>query len=235
MSRRGVVEMSAFVCQVACRLGVRWVAGLFAVWLLALAPSARASEIVIYGFEGTLEGWAIPDWAKASTDYVARECVVSQEHKDQGQSALEIRTDFPGERWTGAYVEREVETTDWMEFSRLSVDVYVPEAAPAGLEGKIILTVGDQWQWTEMNRTVSLRPGAWTIISVKLTPGSLDWKFFPDDGFRKSVRKVGVRVESNKGPVYRGSVFIDNMRLADGEKKLTAATSATPTTSSPAP
>lgn len=180
-----------------------------------LAASASAAEIVIYGFEGSPEGWQIPDWAKSSADYVGEELSISNAHQGQGQYALEVRLEFPGGRWAGAYVEREAEVTDWTPFGQLSADLYLPPEAPAGLAGQIILTVGESWQWTEMNRTVPLAPGQWTTIAVNLKPGSFDWKFFPDDGFRRSVRKIGIRVESNNGPTYRGSVFIDNVRLAE--------------------
>jgi len=182
---------------------------------LAVSPALFAEEIVIYGFEGTLQGWAIPDWARSSADYVGQECLVSQEHAQEGRSALALRTEFPGGRWTGAYIEREVEVADWTPFARLSVDVYLPAEAPAGLSGRIILTVGEDWQWTEMNRPMPLEPGAWTALSVDLAPGSLDWKFFPDGEFRRNVRKLGLRIESDKAPAYRGSVFVDNVRLAE--------------------
>lgn len=191
-----------------------WIAVVIGAHLCAAAVLS-AQEIVIYGFENSVEGWAIPEWAKSSADYVAEECHISGAHVVEGQRALELRTVFPGERWTGAYIERDVEVTDWSLFSRLLVDVYLPDSAPNGLEGKIILTVGDQWRWTEMNRSIPLRPGAWTTIAVILTPGSMDWKFFPDETFRANIRKVGIRVESNDGPVYRGSVFFDNVRLAE--------------------
>lgn len=174
-----------------------------------------AAEIVIYSFEGTLEGWGIPDWAKASADYVAQEMAVSEAHAQEGRLALELKTAFPGGRWTGAYVEREVEVTDWSPFGELAVDIYVPSEAPAGLRGKIILTVGDEWEWTEMNHAVLLPPGQWTTVDVGLRPGSMDWKFFPDEEFRKSVRKIGVRIESDKEPVYQGSVYVDRVRLSE--------------------
>lgn len=182
---------------------------------LGLAPALLAAEIVIYGFEGSLDGWAIPEWAQVSADYVGEECLVSQAHAREGQKALELRTAFPGDRWAGAYVERQVETADWSPFGRLTVDVYLPEGAPTGLGAKVILTIGDQWQWTEMNRVIPLQPGSWTTIAVNLKPGSMDWKFFPDEAFRKDIRKVGVRIESDKDPLYHGSVFLDNVRLAE--------------------
>ncbi len=193
---------------------LRWIAVVISAHLCA-GGTAAAQEIVIYGFENTVEGWTIPEWAKSSADYVGQECLISEAHAAEGRHALELRTVFPGERWAGAYIEREVEVTDWSVFSRLLADIYLPESAPGGLEAKIILTVGDQWRWTEMNRSIPLRPGAWTTIAVTLTPGSMDWKFFPDETFRTNIRKIGIRVESNDGPVYRGSVFIDNVRLAE--------------------
>ncbi len=200
---------------------VPW-AGCVGGWLIGLLvgaltlPSAFAStEIVIYGFEGSLEGWAIPDWAKASSDYVGEACRVSQTVADEGQQALELLTAFPGERWTGVYVERQVEVTDWSPFSRLKLDLYLPAEAPSGLGARVILTVGEQWVWTEMNRTIPLVPGQWTTVTVNLKPGSLDWKFFPDERFRQDVRKLGIRIESNRDPAYRGSVFLDNVRLAE--------------------
>jgi hypothetical protein len=179
------------------------------------AVAVLAAEIVIYGFEAGAEGWVIPDWAKQSKDYVVEKLDVAKGRAAQGEGALELTASFPGGRWTGAYVEREVETIDWTPFGQLSVDVLVPEDAPQGLKGQIILTVGDTWQWTEMNRSVALLPGQWTTIAVNLKPGSMDWKFFPDDAFRRSVRKIGVRVESNEEPVYAGSLLIDNIRLAE--------------------
>jgi hypothetical protein len=178
------------------------------------AAASTPLELVIFGFEGTLEGWGIPDWA-ASPDYVATTCRVSQAHVRQDQWALELAADFPGGRWTAAYVEHEVQVRDWSLFGRLSVDVYLPGNAPQGLRGKLILTVGEQWQWTEQNRTVSLTPGEWTTVTVNLLPGSMDWRFFPGEAFRTDIRKLGVRIESDKGPAYRGAVFIDNIRLTE--------------------
>ena len=177
--------------------------------------AATPVEVVIYSFEGGPQGWAIPDWARSSKDYVARECVVSEAFAGQGKDALDIQTDFPGKVWAGAYVERQVETTDWTPFGVLSADLYVPEHSPRGLRGRIILTVGNTWEWTEMNHGVKLEPGRWTTVSANLKPGSLDWKFFPTDQFRANVRKIGIRIESDKDPAYRGSIFLDNIRLSE--------------------
>ena len=182
---------------------------------LGVTMMAQAAEIVIYGFEEGLDGWAIPQWAQVSEDYVGKDVTSSSEQAKEGHASMTLKTDFPGGKWTGAYVERQVEVTDWTPFGSLSVDIFVPADAPTGLQGKVILTVGDQWKWTEMNRAIPLTPGAWTTITVNLKPGSMDWSFFPDEHFRASVRKIGVRVESNDKPVYSGPIYIDNIRLAE--------------------
>jgi len=189
---------------------------LAALGWLGVASNLQATEIVIYGFEGSLEGWGIPDWAKSSSDYVAKDVVSSPDVANEGQHALKFWAAFPGNRWTGAYVERLLEVNDWTTFGRLSVSVYLPPGAPEGLQGRIILTVGDEWKWTEMNRTIALIPGAWTTLTVNLKPGSMDWKFFPDEQFRGRVDKIGLRIESDTaGPAYHGPIFVDNVQLTE--------------------
>lgn len=193
----------------------RYHIGLALIAALAAMPSLQASEIVIYSFEGSLEGWVVPEWARGSADYVVKEMTVSTDYAEDGHSSLKFWAEFPGDRWTGAYAERLVDVKDWTPFGRLLVGVYLPAGAPSGLRGKIILTVGDTWTWTEMNKTVALTPGAWTTIAVNLKPGSMDWKFFPDEAFRKSVDTIGVRIEAEQGTSYSGSVFLDHIRLAE--------------------
>ncbi len=178
-------------------------------------PSPAPAQIVIYGFEDNLEGWVIPDWAKSSPDYVAKSLAISQEHIEEGKCSLELQANFPGGQWAGAYVEREVETTDWTPFGSVSVSLFLPSDAPSGLHGRIILAIGGQWQWTEMNHSVPLTPGGWVTLTANLKPGSMDWKFFPDDAFRQDVRKIGVRIESDRGPSYSGPIFLDNVRLIE--------------------
>ncbi len=177
--------------------------------------TAFAEEIVIYGFENGLEDWAVPDWAKVKEDCVAENVAVSEHQANEGKRSMEVVCNFPGGKWTGAYVETMIYVQDWSAFSTISADVYVPENTPRGLGARIILTVGDEWKWTEMNRTVPLIPGKWTTIKANLKSGSMDWKFFPDEKFRTDVRKLGIRVESNKGPVYAGPINIDNIKLTE--------------------
>ena len=183
--------------------------------LLGGSPAWPAAELVVYGFEGSLEGWGVPEWAATSPDYVARQLVASRGYASEGQYALELLAAFPGGRWAGAYVEREAEVTDWTPFGRLSVDVYLPAGAPDGLRARLILTVGTDWRWTEMRRAVPLTPGTWTTLTAHLVPGDRDWKVSSDDRFRADVRKLGIRIESDGAAPYRGSVFIDGVRVAD--------------------
>lgn len=180
---------------------------------MVLAAEVPAAEIVIYGFERPGHGWVIPEWAYSAPDHVAEALVVSRERASEGQQALEVRVLFPADRWTCAYAERTVEATDWTPFGRLAVEVYLPPTAPGGLQARLILTVGEQWKWVEMAKTVPLAPGRWTTVTADLTSDSRDWTVAPDAYVRSDVRKLGIRIESSGGAAYRGSVFLDRVRL----------------------
>ena len=183
----------------------------------ALAPAAMAQgqTLIMFDFEGTTDEWSIPDWATANTqDYVGASATNSPDYASHGEQSLQVLANFPGGgRWTGAYVERVMYVTDWTQFGQIAADLYLPYNAPKGLKARVILGTGEQWTWTEMNRALPLEPDRWTTITANLKPGSLDWKFFPDDLFRKDVRKVGIRIESDHEPAYQGPVFIDQIRL----------------------
>lgn len=191
----------------------RLVIGMTALASVALAAHAQTTELVIYDFENGLDEWSIPDWAQTSADYVGKSLTASVDFVANGKGSLQLLAEFPGGKWTGAYIERQMYVTDWTPYGSLSVDVYLPYNAPKGLQGRLILTVGEKWEWTEMNRPIELKPEQWTTITANLKPGSQDWKFFPSDSFRKDIRKIGLRIESDKQPAYTGSVFIDYMRL----------------------
>ena len=60
---------------------------------------------VLFDFENGLQGWEIPDWAYEKPDHVQKEINASDKFATQGVQSLEIDTEFPGGRWTGAIVE----------------------------------------------------------------------------------------------------------------------------------
>ena len=178
------------------------------------ADIIRSRGDLIFGFETTLEGWEIPDWALEKDDHVAKSATLSREHASEGQYSLKLVADFPGGgAWTAALIEV-MEYFDWSPYSVISVDVYIPEGASNKLKGEIIFTVGEDWTWTEMSRTTKLKTGEWTTIKANMKPGSKTWRRYkPDDEFRADVRKVAIRIASDKFPVYNGPIYIDNIRL----------------------
>ncbi len=184
---------------------------LFAVLLLTSSGVCNAAT-VLFGFEKDTQGWGIPDWALEKEDHVAKEAALSSDWASEGKKSLAVSAEFLDKKWSGAYVEDE-EYFDWSTYGTLSVDIYLPKDAPVGLKCKIILTVGEEWKWTEMSRTMPLTPGQVTTITTDLKPGSKDWKnTVVDDSFRKDVRKVGVRIENNR-TAWKGKIYIDNIRL----------------------
>ncbi|MFA5164531.1 MAG: hypothetical protein WC481_03065 [Candidatus Omnitrophota bacterium] len=191
----------------------RLAAVILAVSLLAISGfSHAAARAVLYGFEDDTGGWRVPDWALEKEDHVARDVSISPDWASEGKKSMKVVSEYLGGKWSGAYVEIE-DYYDWSAYSKLSVDIYIPKDAPAGLKGKIILTTGEEWKWTEMSKTVPLTPGQVTTITASLAPGSKDWKnTLVDDNFRKDVRKFGVRVENNKSE-WKGMYYVDNIRL----------------------
>ena len=172
-----------------------------------------AEEKVIFGFEKDAQGWEIPEWALEQEDYVAKTIEVSKDFAKEGKGSLKVVSAFPGKTWTASLVE-DFEYFDWTPYKAVSVDIYIPKEASVGLKAKIIVTVGEGWKFTEMARSAALIPGEWVTITANLMPESEDWKkTVVDDNFRKDVRKIAIRVESNKKPEYNGPIYIDNVRL----------------------
>ena len=183
---------------------------------LLSANDSAAREITLYTFEKDPQGWEIPDWALAKKDHVAKQLSISEFHASEGKYALELDVAFSGlPSWEGAYVERVIEVTDWSPFGFVSVDIFLPNDAPRGLRAKIILTVSDKWIWTEMNRSIPLTPGEWTVIKADFTPESMAWRRFIDESFRADIKKMGIRIESNGKVDYKGPIYIDNVKLTD--------------------
>lgn len=179
----------------------------------AVPNAGLPAELELFGFEDGLQEWTIPAWEATSPDYAGRRLEISREMMAHGAAALQLFVNFAGERWMGAYVEREMYVTDWRPYRILAVDVYLPPEAPEGLKARIILTMGDQWRWTEQNRALPLEPGLWTTVRANLMPDSVDWTFFPDDAFRRDIRKIGIRIEAERGTIYEGPVHLDDVRL----------------------
>lgn len=189
------------------------VAVIAVAFLAMFSAVAQAEDKVVFGFEKDAQGWEIPEWALEQEDHVAKTVEQSKDFSDEGAGSLKVMAGFPGKMWTAALVEN-FEYFDWTPYKEISCDIYIPKEAPAGLKAKIILTVGENWKFTEMARSVPLVPGQWVTVSANLLPGSEDWKkTVVDDNFRKDVRKVAIRVESNKKPEYKGPFYIDNVRL----------------------
>ncbi len=182
---------------------------------IVIAPvNAFSADKVLFSFEEDTEGWEIPDWCYEQDDYVGEGLDVSSTVAKDGNKSLVLTVNFPGQRWYGALAEV-MEYFDWTPYSTVSCDIYLPADAPNGLRAKIVLTVGENWRWTEMSRSYRLKPGEWTHISANLKPGSTDWKRTkPDDEFRADVRKLAIRIESNK-PAYSGPIYIDNIVLSE--------------------
>ncbi len=179
-----------------------------------ISTKAWSEEKVLFGFEKDAQGWEVPEWALEQQDYVAKTVEVSKDVAKEGKQSLKITSAFPGKTWTAALVE-DFEYFDWTPYKAISADVYIPKEAPIGLKSKIILTVGESWKFIEMARSIALVPGEWVTISANLLPGSEDWKkVVVDENFRKDVRKIAIRVESNKKPEYKGPIYIDNIKLA---------------------
>lgn len=176
---------------------------------------AVGAEKVIFGFEEKVPSWEIPDVFLEKDDHVAESVAISTKFAKEGQSSLEIMANFPGAKWTAAYVEVE-QFFDWTLYKTLSADIYLPKEAPFGLQARFILTIvkNGTWTWTEMTRMVKLVPGEWTTITADLGPGSTDWrKTEVTDEFRADVGKLGIRIESNMRPTYSGPIYIDNVRV----------------------
>jgi hypothetical protein len=187
----------------------------FAQEKVTTTTQKAGEEKVIFSFEEKEPTWEIPFWCFEKEDHVGESIAISTKYAKEGKSSLELMTNFPGQKWTAAYVEIQ-EYFDWAPYKGIAVDLYLPKEAPMGLQAKIILTVSEDWAWTEMSRMVKLIPGEWTTITASIIPGSTDWRRTQvSEEWRSDVRKLGIRIESNMRPVYDGPIYIDNIRLLE--------------------
>ena len=170
-------------------------------------------ERVLFSFEKDVSGWEVPDWALDKDDHVAKTLEISTDFASEGEKSLKVNCDFPGGIWSAAVIEHE-QYMDFSPYREITVDIYIPKDTPLGLRAKIILTVGEDWKFTEMTRAIPLIPGEWVAIKASIDLGSYDWKrTVVTEEFRQDIRKMVVRIESNRRPVYNGPVYIDNIKL----------------------
>lgn len=175
--------------------------------------SAEGMERVLFGFEKGTEGWEIPEWASKEKIDAAKSVKCSRDIAKSGQRSLRVNVSFPAAAYAAALVE-EFEYCNWTPYRELLCDVYLPKRAPQGLKAIMVLTVGDHWKRVEMSHYVDLVPGKWVTMSADILPGSKDWKTLSiKESFRKDVRKMAVKVVSDKEGQYAGPVYIDDVRL----------------------
>jgi hypothetical protein len=198
---------------------------LFFAVLIPLESGAEDLEPIRYGFEGSTDGWRVPDWALYQGDHVAESLEVSTEEASEGESSAAIMCEFSGKSWQAALVEVQ-KPFDLTGYDTISVDIYLPRRAPRNLmQGRIILTAGEGWYFTEMKDAVYLAPGRWTTISARLEstrPESSDWKGRNEKRLYRNIdeiMKIAVRIEYDIAPPtrlgreYKGPIYLDNVTI----------------------
>ncbi|MFQ5953314.1 MAG: hypothetical protein ACE5JK_07965, partial [Candidatus Omnitrophota bacterium] len=176
-----------------------------------------------FSFEGSNEGWVIPDWAYYQGDHKAESADISSEKASKGDNSLEVVCNFPGDIWTAALIEHR-EDMDLSGSETISADIYLPKKAPKRIiVARFILTVGIGWHFTEMRYAVPLVPGRWTKLKAKLESEEVEkseWKGRKEKRLFhhiSSVRKIAIRIEYDASPPYKvgrkykGPIYIDNV------------------------
>ena len=167
----------------------------------------------LFSFEKSKQGWENPSWTLAKSDYVLRDLSIASHPSTEGKKSLELIADFPGRKWSCAYAEI-FHDLDLDEYETIAADIFIPAAAPEGLKAKFILTVSDNWRYTEMARAVQLIPGKWITLTGDISSESFDWKRTKvDNTFKQDIRKMGIRIEYSKPPPYSGAIYVDNVRV----------------------
>jgi hypothetical protein len=192
-------------------------------FLLKSSLSGYAGEKIHFDFEGSNDGWVIPDWAYYQGDHKAESVEVSSEKASKSKGALAVMCDFPGDAWAAALIEHK-EDMDLSGYNTISADIYLPKKAPKGIiVARFILTAGIGWHFTEMRHPVQLVPGRWTKLKAGLESEEVeksDWKGRKEKRLFhhiKNIRKIAIRIEYDASPPYRtgrrynGPIYIDNV------------------------
>ncbi len=189
-------------------------------------PSAYTSSApTLYGekvfndFESDKGGWEIPSWALDKQDHTQKSMEISSDISSRGEKSLRIDSDFFPGKWIASIAEMQ-RYLDLSNYDAIAVDVYLPPDSPQrGFRVKLIFTVGEDWKFVEMSRSVKLEPGKWTYLLASLKNNSKDWKWTKvDNAFKEDIRKISLRVEYEGKESYSGPVYIDNLRVGNLEK-----------------
>ena len=168
----------------------------------------------LFNFERNADGWEIPLWAKEKPDHVAVNISNITGMASIGKGSLEIYANFAGNKWTAAYIEI-AQYLNFGNYDSIAADIYVPNSCPKGLKARFIVTAGENWRFIEMTRSAFLIPGKWTTLRGDISEQSQDWRrTIVNEDFRRDIRKLGIRIESNPKPAYSGPIYIDNIRLS---------------------
>jgi len=211
---------------------------LFFTMVLLNSANAFSAEKILSDFEKDDGGWGVPDWCFEKGDYVCKTSSISADVSNTGTSSLKLLVDFPGNAWKAGIAEYESDGSGLEEYGTISCSFYIPKTAPSGIKAKLILTVedGSEWLWVETMNTIDLTPSEWTVLAASIKSGSRDWMrplgsvisggspndpkvsgaqvYDVKDGFRANIRKIGVRVESDKTG-YAGPVYIDTIKVSE--------------------
>ncbi|HPN72630.1 MAG TPA: hypothetical protein PKZ41_01385 [Candidatus Omnitrophota bacterium] len=182
----------------------------------AFLPIEMRNEKILYDFETSKDGWEIPLWASEKEDHTQRSMDISSDISSRGEKSLKITSDFIPGKWVASIGEIQ-HYLDLSDYDAVSVDIYLPPDAPSrGFRAKLIFTVGEDWKFIEMSRSVRLENGKWNNIFASIKPDSKDWKWTKvNESFKEDVRKISLRVEYEGKDGYSGPVYIDNFRTGN--------------------
>jgi hypothetical protein len=166
----------------------------------------RKNGILTYSFEDGDDGWKLsPDWAGGKS--VAQ----SSDQANDDASSLGLTATYTGGSWQEAGVSiQPAGGVDWSGYETVSVDIYLPTGdTVTDFITQVFTKTGADWAWTNSADT-ALVPGEWTTVTVPL------------DGLGdlSAINEFGVKIGTSTG-VLDGTIYIDNVRLRQGEQTVT--------------